>query len=91
MAAAPLRPRLQEAASWTAKTVARQLLKPVSEEAKAHPQIQLNHGETNCGPCRSSIRLWRLTLRVPVCSGTAAILSSSSRSWLRPLSCTFSW
>lgn len=40
-------PGYKKLASWTAKTVARQLLKPVSEEAKAHPQIQLNYGETN--------------------------------------------
>ena len=40
-------PGYKKLASWTAKTVARQLFKPVSEEAKAHPQIQLNYGETN--------------------------------------------
>ena len=40
-------PGYKKLASWTAKTVGRQLFKPVSEEAKAHPQIQLNYGETN--------------------------------------------
>ncbi len=40
-------PGYKKLVPWTARTVARQLFKPVDDEAKEHPQIQLNYGETN--------------------------------------------